>query len=65
MKANMPKLRADFAYDLYDRSVVDPKAPDRADIPSIQGRLLEVAQHDFGEEAIKRIYVSKVTYIGG
>jgi flagellar FliL protein len=65
VKDNMPKLRAAFATDLYGQSIVDPKAPDRADVPAIQARLLEVAKHVFGDEAIKKIYVSKVTYVGG
>ena len=65
VKDNMPKLRAAFATDLYGQSIVDPKAPERADVPAIQARLLKVAKHVFGDEAIKQIYVSKVTYVDG
>lgn len=61
---NMPKLRAAFAADLYGASIADPKEPDRADIPAIQSRLLKVARHVFSDEAIKKIYVSKVSYAG-
>jgi len=65
VKDNLPKLRAAFAADLYGDSIADPKASDRADLPAIQARLLKVARRVFGDEAIKQIYVSKVTYVGG
>jgi flagellar FliL protein len=65
VKDNMPKLRAAFATDLYGASIVDPKEPDRADVSAIQARLLKVAKQVFGDEAIKQIYVSKVSYVGG
>ena len=65
VKDNLPRLRAAFATELYGQSIADPQASDRADVPAIQARLLKVARHVFGDEAIKQIYVSKVTYVGG
>ena len=65
VKDNLPRLRAAFATELYGQSITDPQASDRADVSAIQSRLLKVARQVFGDEAIKQIYVSKVSYVGG
>ena len=44
---------------------IEPLQSVWADVPAIQSRLLKVARQVFGDEAIKQIYVSKVSYVGG
>lgn len=62
VKDNLPRIRASFAQDLYDRSITDPQNPERADIEAVRARLLGDARTVFGADAVKQVYIVQVQY---